>query len=77
MENFRYKSEYLSPLGPMTMAGDGECLTGLWFDGQKYLPASLLLDSTPGSLPVFDRTRVWPDSYIAVATHGRVPLLRL
>ncbi|WP_346696501.1 methylated-DNA--[protein]-cysteine S-methyltransferase [Barnesiella viscericola] len=77
MENFRYKSEYLSPLGPMTMAGDGECLTGLWFDGQKYFPAPLLLDSTQASLPVFDQTCVWLDRYFAGENPGPVPPLRL
>ena len=25
-----------SPLGGITLASDGERLTGLWFDGQKY-----------------------------------------
>ena len=34
-------ASYVSPLGPMTLASDGECLTGLWFDGQKYDRASL------------------------------------
>lgn len=77
MENFRYKSEYLSPLGPMTMAGDGECLTGLWFDGQKYYPDLLLRDSMPASLLVFDRTCIWLDRYFAGEAPGPVPLLRL
>ena len=25
-----------SPLGSITLASDGEALTGLWFDGQKH-----------------------------------------
>ncbi|MCR4600367.1 MAG: methylated-DNA--[protein]-cysteine S-methyltransferase, partial [Clostridia bacterium] len=33
MEYFCY---YDSPLGRITLAGDGKALTGLWFDGQKY-----------------------------------------
>ena len=35
-ESMHYLSHYESPLGAMTMASDGEHLTGLWFDGQKY-----------------------------------------
>lgn len=32
---------YDSPLGEITLAGEGEALTGLWFDGQKYFPQGL------------------------------------
>ena len=31
-----YTYHYDSPLGGMTMASDGEALTGLWFDGQEH-----------------------------------------
>ena len=31
----QYIDTYSSPLGGITMASDGESLTGLWFDGQK------------------------------------------
>lgn len=30
-----------SPAGPMTLSSDGECITGLWFDGQKYYGSTL------------------------------------
>lgn len=36
-----YIDHYISPLGPITMASDGDALTGLWFDGQKYFGSSL------------------------------------
>ena len=36
-----YISHYDSPLGGITLAGDGQALTGLWFDGQKYFAAGL------------------------------------
>ena len=54
-----YLQPYLSPLGPMTMASDGRCLTGLWFDGQKYFP-----DLTAGTyecrdLPLFGDVCLW------------------
>ena len=32
---------YDSQLGEITLAGEGEALTGLWFDGQKYFPQGL------------------------------------
>ena len=36
-----YIHHYDSPLGGITMASDGEDLTGLWFDGQKYFAAGI------------------------------------
>ncbi len=36
-----YTDRYLSPLGGITLASDGESLTGLWFDGQKYFGSTL------------------------------------
>src|SRR5437867_1290240 len=34
----RYYDLYESSHGPMLLAADGEGLSGVWFDGQKYLP---------------------------------------
>ena len=31
-----YSTHYSSPLGPLTLASDGEHLAGLWLEGQKY-----------------------------------------
>lgn len=39
MNGYLYK--YLSPLGDITLASNGEALTGLWFDGQKYFDPAL------------------------------------
>ena len=36
-----YMHAYASPLGGITLASDGEALTGLWFDGQKYFGRGL------------------------------------
>ena len=36
-----YTQHYDSPLGGITFASDGESLTGLWFDGQKYFADTL------------------------------------
>ena len=35
---------YDSPLGGILLASDGEALTGLWFDGQKYFADTLKVD---------------------------------
>ena len=36
-----YICSYRSPIGEMIMASDGEHLTGLWFQGQKYFASTL------------------------------------
>ena len=41
---------YTSPLGGITLASDGEALTGLWFDGQKYFPHKLISESIEADL---------------------------
>lgn len=61
----------------MTMASDGERLTGLWFDGQKYYPEAGRPACEAQALPLFDQTRVWLDRYFAGENPGAVPPLRL
>ena len=41
-----YIRRYDSPLGRMIMAGDGNTLTGLWFEGQNYF-GGVIPDFTP------------------------------
>ena len=63
-------SHYDSPLGGMTMAGDGTHLVGLWFDGQKHFADTLdQQHETLDDLPVFEETRRWLDLYFA----GEIP----
>nr|WP_072419291.1 MULTISPECIES: methylated-DNA--[protein]-cysteine S-methyltransferase [unclassified Ruminococcus] len=64
-----YINHYHSPLGNTTLASDGDTLTGLWFDGQKYFPHNLLSESTKAELPIFTQTCKWLDIYIS----GRIP----
>ena len=40
-----YTHRYLSPLGGITMASDGEALTGLWFDGQKRFAETIAAEN--------------------------------
>lgn len=59
-----YTAHYDSPLGGITLASDGLALVGLWFDGQKYFAATLANEHEEcTSLPVFEQTRRWLDSY--------------
>ena len=58
-----YISTYQSPLGGVTLSSDGESLTGLWFDGQKYFAATLSQSHKAADLPVFRQTARWLDIY--------------
>lgn len=66
-----------SPLGALTLASDGQALTGLWLAGQKYFGNGL--PGTPidrPDLPVFDAVRAWLDRYFAGTrpAPGELPL---
>lgn len=55
-----------SPLGELTLASDGENLTGLWLAGQKYFMHSLPeVPVQKDDLDIFDRTKSWLDRYFA------------
>lgn len=64
-----YVHHYRSPLGALTMASDGNALTGLWFDGQRYFADTLDGRHEERALPVFERTERWLDLYFS----GREP----
>ncbi len=68
---------YRSPLGSMTMASDGEALTGLWFDGQAHFAEGLESDHTERMLPVFGQTEKWLDIYFSGRAPDFSPPLRL
>ena len=59
----KYIHHYNSPLGGITLASDGNALTGLWFDGQKYFGVGLEKDHTEKDLPVFAEADRWLDLY--------------
>ena len=60
-----YTFHYMSPLGGITLSSDGEALTGLWFDGQKYFASGLDAEHCEKALPIFDETAEWLDLYFA------------
>lgn len=60
----QYAMNYESPLGAITLAAEGDCVTGLWFVGQKYDLATLntyRLSETPA----LARAAQWLDAYFA------------
>jgi methylated-DNA-[protein]-cysteine S-methyltransferase len=65
----KYTHHYDSPLGGITLASDGEALTGLWFDCQQYYGAGLLPEASSADLPIFAETVRWLDIYFS----GREP----
>ena len=61
-----FTSSYASPLGPLLLASDGDALTGLWLDGQKYYAAGLAEDASEApSQPVLKAAAKWLDAYFA------------
>lgn len=60
-----YLKTYRSPIGMLTLSSDGEHLTGLWIEGQKYFGRTLGKEICEKELPLFDRTAEWLDRYFS------------
>jgi methylated-DNA-[protein]-cysteine S-methyltransferase len=60
-----YTFEYNSPVGLLTIASDGESITGLWIKGQKYFAAALGSEYSAMDLPVFGRVEEWLTIYFS------------
>lgn len=58
-----YTHHYMSPLGGITLASDGQALIGLWFDDQKYFGDTLGKEYMQKELPVFGQADQWLDIY--------------
>ncbi len=70
MRQMLYTNTYESPLGQILLAGDNECLTGLWFmDGSRYVGLGLKKDAVPCETDYFNQTKQWLDIYFS----GRNP----
>ena len=72
-----YIYHYDSPLGGITLAGDGEALTGLWFDDQKHIPVMLGPSCEAGEQPVPGETARWLDLYFSGKDPGFTPKIRM
>ncbi len=70
-----YYTQHLdTPLGGVVLVSDGEALMGLYFDGQKHMPA---LAGTEAALPVFCETQRWLSDYFAGNAPKTLPKLAL
>lgn len=58
-----YICKYDSSLGGITIASNGEAITGLWFEGQKYFGDTLPEQYEEKKLPVFEEAKRWLDIY--------------
>lgn len=56
---------YDSPVGVMILTAEGESLTALVLEGQKYAERHLAGDGQEQETPVLHRARVWLDDYFA------------
>ena len=60
-----YVDKYSSPLGEITLASNGQQLTGVWFDGQKFYAGNVPEDYKYEELPIFAQTKKWLDVYFS------------
>lgn len=61
-----YKTTYAAPIGLLTLACDGEHLTGLWTQRQKYHGETLFPDMVQREdCAVFRAAAAWLDAYFA------------
>lgn len=61
-----------SPLGTITLASDGEFLTGLWLEGQRHFVCP---SATDAELPIFVETKRWLSDYFQGKNPGPTPPL--
>lgn len=58
-------TEYISPVGILTLAEKDGQLAGLWIAGQRFFAATLPGDARRGSTPLLRETAAWLDAYFA------------
>ncbi|MBR1575699.1 MAG: methylated-DNA--[Bacteroidales bacterium] len=68
---------YDSPLGGITLGSDGDALTGLWFDGQKFCCEGIGPDPVKRRLSVFEESCRWLDRYFEGKEPGFTPPIAL
>ena len=65
-----------SPVGCLHVAAEGDAITGLWIEGQKYFAATLGGDcQEQPDLPVLRQAADWLDAYFAGAAPPPLPPL--
>lgn len=71
-----YTSQYVSPLGAITLACDEEAVTGLWFNGQKHFGNILPPDTQGRDRPLLKEAKKWLDIYFSGREPDFLPPLR-
>ena len=77
-----YVHHYDSPLGGITLSSDGQALTGLMFDDEKYFGETFSASGTPSTgdtpaLPAFAEAVRWLDTYFSGRDPGFLPPIAL
>ncbi len=70
MKSFWYDSK----IGKILLTSDGEYLTGLYFENQKYFPKSI---GDEINLPIFDQTINWLELYFAGRNPEFIPRIKI
>ncbi|MDR0768638.1 MAG: methylated-DNA--[protein]-cysteine S-methyltransferase [Dysgonamonadaceae bacterium] len=60
-----YINKIKSPVGILTVSSDGQNISGLWIEGQKYFAKTLGKDVLEQDLPLFKTVRQWLDIYFS------------
>ncbi|MBR1420316.1 MAG: methylated-DNA--[Selenomonadaceae bacterium] len=63
-----------SPIGKIFIASDGESLTGLWFENQKFFPKNL---GDEIDLEIFDQTIDWLEIYFSGKNPEFTPRIKI
>lgn len=70
-------AHHTTPLGPITLASDGDALTGLWFDGQKHFARTIKGETIETELPIFQTTRLWLGTYFHKERPTSIPKIKV
>lgn len=72
-----YISRYQSPLGAIVITEKDNCLSGLWFEGQRHSTAIEADYLSQNSTPLFAQTSRWLDIYFSGKNPDFCPPLKL
>ncbi|MDR0711059.1 MAG: methylated-DNA--[protein]-cysteine S-methyltransferase [Prevotellaceae bacterium] len=60
-----YICKIKSPVGMLTASSDGQNISGLWFEKQKYFAKTLDKDVKEQDLPIFEEIQKWLNIYFS------------
>lgn len=65
-----YLIKHPSPVGLLYLAANGDAMTGLWIEGQKYFASTLEASTVERpDMPIFQQASNWLDAYF----NGEIP----